>query len=372
MIDMDLGEEARAPMPGEAADRSCWDAARMVLEQVPLVTAVVDEDCTVADANDLFLEFVDAHGVEEVRGRRMGALCRCVYCVDGINCGRYEECARCDLRGAIERAVERRSVSEMLFVRRRNGGIHPQSIAVTTYTLALGGRKRTVVHLDNSGNRLLREALERIFLHDALNSVSGIQGLATTLRAGEREKKAALLDVIVSYARELAEEIKFYRCLRDAEHGLLAPEVDVVDSSALMRQVAELSTHLGENRDKRVAFEMEACQAAVRTDRRLLKRVLGNLLKNAFEASRDGGFVVFRCMADDRSLVFSVYNDGCIPRDLRRDMFKGIVSSKGGGRGLGLFGVKLLVEQYLGGAVSYSSSEEEGTWFHVRIPLEDE
>jgi sensor histidine kinase regulating citrate/malate metabolism len=38
------------------------------------------------------------------------------------------------------------------------------------------------------------------------------------------------------------------------------------------------------------------------------------------------------------------------------------------GRGLGTYSMKLFGETYLGGKVDFTSSESEGTTFHLRLP----
>ena len=76
----------------------------------------------------------------------------------------------------------------------------------------------------------------------------------------------------------------------------------------------------------------------------------------------------------DPDLFFSVVNDGIvIPPEAQEAVFKRFVRLNGGGRpdvpglGLGLTGVKALVEA-MGGDVSLVSNEESGTCFTVRIP----
>jgi signal transduction histidine kinase len=49
-------------------------------------------------------------------------------------------------------------------------------------------------------------------------------------------------------------------------------------------------------------------------------------------------------------------------------MFQRSFSTKGAGRGLGSYSVKLLSERYLNGKVSFTSSEDEGTTFIARYP----
>jgi len=339
-----------------------------IIRNTPMITAVLAEDLSVAFANDLFLDYVGVPTMAMARGVRTGNLFGCIHSEDTGQCGESVDCPRCGLRLAIHEALKgASSTGQTTLIRRTGESIQPQHIEIIAYRISWEGTPYVVIHLVRSGERLMREGLERLFLHDALNSISGIQGLAATLRKGGGPQDAKMLGVIESYARGLGEEIKFYRCLRDAEGGDPGP----VRTDDVMEQVASLNTHLVDSRGKFVAFDTETCSLRLNTDARLLKRVLGNLVKNAIEAAPDQGYVLLSCQGDSESVTFSVYNDGAIPEALRSTIFEGGISSKGSGRGLGLYGVKLLTEQFLGGAVSFSSSEEAGTWFHVRFPVGD-
>jgi sensor histidine kinase regulating citrate/malate metabolism len=64
-----------------------------------------------------------------------------------------------------------------------------------------------------------------------------------------------------------------------------------------------------------------------------------------------------------------VHNDAPIPREVRLQIFQRAFSTKGPGRGLGTYSMKLLSQRYLGGDVSFTSSEEGGTTFKARYPL---
>lgn len=343
-----------------------------IIRNTPMITAVLAEDLSLVFANDLFLDYVSLPSMAAAYGVRPGNLFGCIHSEDTGLCGESADCPRCGLRLAVEEALNgERSTGHTILIRRTGDSIQPQNIEVTAYRVIWRGTPYAIIHLVRSGERLMREGLERLFLHDALNSISGIQGLAATLRKGGGAQDAKMLGVIESYARGLGEEIKFYRCLRDAEGGALSADPGPVRTDDVMEQVASLNTHLVDSRGKFVAFDTETCSLRLNTDARLLKRVLGNLVKNAIEAAPDQGYVLLRCQGDSESVTFSVYNDGAIPEALRSTMFEGGISSKGSGRGLGLYGVKLLTEQFLGGAVSFSSSEEAGTWFHVRFPVGD-
>ena len=69
------------------------------------------------------------------------------------------------------------------------------------------------------------------------------------------------------------------------------------------------------------------------------------------------------------SVEFSVHNPNPMPRNVQLQVFQRSFSTKGSGRGLGTYSMKLLSERYLGGRVSFESNEESGTVFRARYPV---
>ena len=121
--------------------------------------------------------------------------------------------------------------------------------------------------------------------------------------------------------------------------------------------------------DRVLQIDERARDATVVSDRVLLMRVVCNLIKNALEASREGQTVTAGCSADGDAAEFWVRNEGFMPRDVQLQLFQRSFSTKGAGRGLGTYSVRLLTERYLKGSVSFTSSPDEGTTFRVRCPL---
>jgi signal transduction histidine kinase len=57
-----------------------------------------------------------------------------------------------------------------------------------------------------------------------------------------------------------------------------------------------------------------------------------------------------------------------MPSSVQRQVFNRSFSTKGAGRGLGTYSVKLLTERYLKGKAGFTSSEADGTTFFVILP----
>ena len=128
-----------------------------------------------------------------------------------------------------------------------------------------------------------------------------------------------------------------------------------------------------------VRMEADPSLPLVVTDSNIVHKILMNLLGNAVKFTESGGSVETAIALDTttRHIVIAVSDTGIgIPaEDLKHifDRFRqadSSISRKYGGSGLGLSLVKDMAE-LLGGSVSVSSLEGEGSVFTVRIPYED-
>ena len=105
------------------------------------------------------------------------------------------------------------------------------------------------------------------------------------------------------------------------------------------------------------------------TDQTLLRRVLYNMLKNAIEASSCSEVVSIRHTQKESFGVFSVHNSRFMPRSTQLQVFQRSFSTKGKGRGIGTYSMKLFGEKYLKGKVWFSTTEDKGTTFYISVPL---
>jgi signal transduction histidine kinase len=114
----------------------------------------------------------------------------------------------------------------------------------------------------------------------------------------------------------------------------------------------------------------DGCEDVVfESDLSLVQRVLGNMVKNAMEAAVPGETVTLGCNREPEGVSFRVHNPTYMPKEVRLQVFKRSFSTKGAGRGLGTYSMKFLSENYLGGKISFTSTETEGTTFRVTYPV---
>jgi signal transduction histidine kinase len=122
--------------------------------------------------------------------------------------------------------------------------------------------------------------------------------------------------------------------------------------------------------DKRCEFvvECEATALNLVVDAALLIRVLGNLIKNAIEASKPGSTVTLTIGSEQDRTVFALHNPGVIAPSVAKQLFKSRFTTKGPGRGIGMYTVQVLGEHLLGGRVAFESTEASGTVFRFTLP----
>lgn len=168
--------------------------------------------------------------------------------------------------------------------------------------------------------------------------------------------------------RELVEQIQAGRALAAAERGELEVQMRPLGVRPLLARLRERHSFESIASGKRIAIAEIVGEPVIHSDEVLLARVLGNLIKNALEASKPGETVTIRFESGAWGATFSVHNPGVISEEVRCQLFQRSFSTKPGrGRGIGLYSVKLLTERYLGGAVGFGSNPEEGTVFTVTL-----
>jgi signal transduction histidine kinase len=120
---------------------------------------------------------------------------------------------------------------------------------------------------------------------------------------------------------------------------------------------------------KTIQIDPASRAPVMQSDERLLRRTLFNMLKNALEAEPAGAEIEAGVEQADGRVRFRVRNETVMPREVRLNIFQRSFSTKGEGRGLGTYSMKLLAERYLRGKVSFESSEGRGTVFTAEFPL---
>lgn len=149
-----------------------------------------------------------------------------------------------------------------------------------------------------------------------------------------------------------------------------APQLQSVDLDELVRSVAQLFQGQLTQRANRIEPELQIGHAPlVSADPVLLRRVIENLVLNAIDAMPDGGKLTFRTAKDDGFAIFELIDTGKgLTREECDRIFTPYYTTKQHGTGLGLAIAQSVVSDHHG-RISVSSRKNQGTTFHVELPL---
>ncbi len=367
--------------PAARASREALTDQSRLLEASPFVVDLLDSfpepvvllnpERQIVLANDKLAALLNKPR-SAVVGFRPGEVFGCIHSGESAGgCGTTVFCSEC---GAVAAILESQKTGEKAVQEcrlKRRPGTEPEDLDLRIWAtpLVAWGREFTVFAIRDTTDEKRRLVLERMFFHDLLNAAGGLQGLLklwplfTGPELAEAERTAEQL------SDQIVEEIQSQRDLAAAERGELRARPVKVDAAEVVgRLCIEYSRHPVSEGKTILPPEVEGETSFV-TDPALLHRVLGNLVKNAVEASAPGEPVSVAFTGANGSRVFRVKNVAVMPQPVQLQMFQRSFSTKAPtGRGIGAYSVRLLTERYLKGNVSFRSEEGLGTVFSVSLP----
>jgi PAS domain S-box-containing protein len=244
------------------------------------------------------------------------------------------------------------------------------------YTLSaihdVGERKRAEQTKDESVAMVCHE------LRTPLTSIAASLGLLAADPAGKLSDSAArLLRIAHDNSRRLARLINDILNIEKIESGNVVFHIERLAVRPLVEQAIEGIQGFADQFAVDVRLDAGSADAVVHADFDRLTQVITNLLSNAVKYSPRGGKVIVTIESVGTKVRVAVRDRGSgIPAAFRSRIFERFARAdsadahKIDGNGLGLSIVKQIVTK-LGGNVGFDAAPDEGTIFHVDLPLYD-
>jgi signal transduction histidine kinase/dsRNA-specific ribonuclease len=206
-------------------------------------------------------------------------------------------------------------------------------------------------------------------LHDLKNQIAAAAALIET---GEQASRTAALERRLNASRHLDQAAALAERIRAASSLLRPSNTETTQLSTFLRSYASaMLMRMPTSVSLTVASGPEHLQVAISEN--AMTAVLDNLVKNAVEAMPSGGQVGLDWTYDDDVAVIEVSDNGPgLPARVLAAFASGgrIETTKVGGNGLGLLGVRSLLRR-AGGDFELTPSPS-GTVWHLTIPLADQ
>jgi signal transduction histidine kinase len=335
------------------------------------LVAILNESRQIIAINDSFLKDLGIDDPSGVLGLRPGEALHCVHAHEMPGgCGTSRHCATCGAALAIVATlvdgapVERRCVAAVI----RDGAPVDICLSVRAARIGIEGRQFVLLFLMDISTQQKQLAFERLFFHDISNLVMGLQGTAHML-AWKAGCESEFGRKIARMSDRLAHEIKIQRALLHDETAGYPVEIEAVDIPAMLAELSDLFASHPAAKGKRISVVCSPQVESVLADPHLLLRILVNMTTNALESTDAGGEVRIALDRTRDEIVISVWNRLPIPEAVALRVFQRYFSTKGNsGRGLGTYSMKLFGEQMLGGKMTFTSNEADGTTFRFELP----
>lgn len=345
------------------------DYLQKLYDAVSEIIVILNKERQIVFCNQQLLDTLNIQNKESVYGLRPGEVLNCSHAFETESgCGTTEFCRECGAINAILSCQKGEADAQECRIIQKNTS-DALDIIVKTTPLVIGEDQYVIAALSDISHLKRRRILERIFFHDIMNTAVGVRGLSELFTMASKEQLEELRNMIHSGAEKLVEEIRSQKELTYAENNELTSNPTTIDTFIFLKSIVGLYREHEVAKGKHIQMDPAIERTEFKSDETILSRVIGNMAKNALEACTPGDTVTLGCRKENAEIQFWIHNPTYIPRNVQLQIFQRSFSTKGAGRGLGTYSMKLLSERYLKGSVSFTSSEQKGTEFIAKYPL---
>ncbi|MDR3517743.1 MAG: PAS-domain containing protein [Azospirillaceae bacterium] len=269
-----------------------------------------------------------------------------------------------EAKESLERRVEERTAALMSV----NTQLHQEIAERRTVEAALRIATRQAQEANLSKTRFLAAAS-----HDLLQPLNAARLFVSALADLDQTPQNRTLIENTDVALESVEELLATLLdISKLDAGAVSPEITDFPIDSLLSAMTTEFRAL--TKDRGLDFRIVSSTAVVRSDIRLLRRIIQNFLSNAVRYTRRGG-VLLGCRRRGDALRIDVWDTGPgIPEDKQTEIFEEFrrlgneQSARDRGMGLGLAIVER-ISRMLGHPINVRSVVGKGSMFSVTVPL---
>ncbi|MBZ9634332.1 ATP-binding protein [Clostridium sp. FP1] len=356
----------------QAQNFNANDPYLKALDTMNIFIVIVNSYRQIVYVNKTYLNLLNIKDISEILGKRLGESLGCINAFKNEGgCGTSSACQDCTGRNIILKSISlnQELEDEVSIIRKIDGFDVSVNSFAKVAPLEINKEIFYLASFVDATDSVKKRAMERMFFHDVINTAGALKGILNLLKTEVPPIYENEVAQVEGLFEGLIDEIQSQKQILAAENNELFTELDEFNSKEVLRTLKKLYKGYSDSLNKTIKIDEDSISVDLKNDITLLKRVVGNMLKNALEAAMDNGVVTMGCsMAPNEYVQYWVRNPSYIRADVQNSIFKRAFSTKGKDRGLGTYSMKLLGEKYLKGSVGFTSSKAYGTCFYINIP----
>jgi len=226
----------------------------------------------------------------------------------------------------------------------------------------------------------LREDVERILRHDLRNLLSGIISTSQILKSYptqmSTEKTMDFIALIYDTSMRMDHMMRHSLDIFKMEEGKYEFQPSYFNIVILLRNLDKQYANLRSIQSIQMDYQVNGVsieweeQYYIIGEMYLFENMMGNIIKNAIEASPPDQTVTVSIQQIDNTHSICVHNFGVVPEEIRDSFFeKYTTKNKKYGTGIGTYSAMLIAKTH-GGSIQMETSETDGTRVTVLIPAQ--
>lgn len=243
-----------------------------------------------------------------------------------------------------------------------------QELVVEKNTTELAYETAIIITLNDINSELEERetdswiSLIRVMTHEIMNSIAPIRSISETLLnnpEGHDEVTRQAVQTIHNTSEHLITFVDNYRKFTSVPQ----PHTETIDIHELLNQATLLIQEEVLKKQIKLSVHLNQDIQQIEADRSLLMQVLQNILKNAAEATEDGGEIIISSdHTNNKRPLLKIYNSGApIPEEIKEYIFIPFFTTKENGNGIGLSLSRYIMRLH-GGNLRYNAQPHGNTF----------
>ncbi len=341
-----------------------------ILNLLPHLLMILNEERQVVFWNKKLYDFLSLRDYEEILAARPGEVLNCKNAdkMEG-GCGTSKNCRYCGAAIALFEAQKTGKPASHQCRITTNNHVEFQSLMlrVNVHPHKLSGEQFYLFFIKDISDQKRLAQIERTFLHDLGNLINVLTAnLFLFPKEGLNNSQKQYLEEINTLTHYIVDEIRSQQDFSRYESGDIEEHKEKIESHKIIKNLLALMQKRFGRDKKNLKMDEKSINVEFMGDRVLIRRILINLIKNALEETSENKIVNVGSGKQNSHIVFWVHNPTYIPPKIQAQLFQWGFSTKGEGRGMGLYSIKMILKE-IGGKIDYTTSIEKGTEFRVYL-----